>query len=56
MSGFRREGNRVFHTCPAYARGAGPLIGTCADPGLTRQGRQRYVTGFPHPGTYGTGW
>ena len=55
VSVFLREGHRVFCTYPARACGADPLTGTCAYPGLTPLGGQRYVAGFPHHDTYDTG-
>jgi predicted dithiol-disulfide oxidoreductase (DUF899 family) len=52
VSVFLREGDRVFHTYSAYARGVDPLIGTYHYLDLTPMGRQRRVTGFPHHDRY----
>jgi predicted dithiol-disulfide oxidoreductase (DUF899 family) len=50
-----RDGDRIFRSYPAYARGAGPLVGTCAYPGLTPLGMHRYATDFPHHDTHDAG-
>ena len=50
-----RDGDRVFHTYSAYARGVDPLIGTYAYLDLTPLGRQKYVVEFPYHDTYDTG-
>jgi len=50
---FLREGDRVFHTYSAYARGLDPLLGTYRWLDLTPLGRQRHVTEFPYHDTYG---
>ena len=55
VSVFLREGDRVFHTYSAYARGVDPLIGTYHYLDLTPMGRQRRVTGFPHHDRYDAG-
>lgn len=52
VSVFLRDGDRVFHTYSAYARGIDPLIGTYRYLDLTPLGRQRYVNEFPHHDSY----
>ncbi len=52
MSVFLREGDRVFRTCSAYARGVDPLLGTYQYLDLTPLGRQRYVIEFPYHDQY----
>jgi predicted dithiol-disulfide oxidoreductase (DUF899 family) len=51
---FLRDGDRIFHTYSAYARGADILLGTYNYLDLTPLGRQRYVSEFPHHDQYGT--
>ena len=55
VSVFLRDGDRVYHTYSAYARGLDPLIGTYHWLDLTSLGRQRYVTEFPYHDSYGAG-
>ena len=55
VSVFLRDGDRVYHTYSAYARGLDPLIGTYHWLDLTSLGRQRHVTGFPYHDSYGAG-
>ena len=55
VSVFLREGDRVYHTYSAYARGLDPLVGTYHWLDLTPLGRQRYVTEFPYHDSYGAG-
>ena len=55
MSVFLRDGNRIFHTYSAYARGLDSLVGTYHYLDLTPLGRQRYVTQFPYHDTYDAG-
>jgi predicted dithiol-disulfide oxidoreductase (DUF899 family) len=55
VSVFLREGDRVFHTYSAYARGVDPLIGTYQYLDLTPLGRQRYVIEFPYHDQYNVG-
>ena len=55
VSVFLREGDRVFHTYSAYARGLEPLLGTYHYLDLTPLGRQRHVTEFAHHDAYGAG-
>jgi predicted dithiol-disulfide oxidoreductase (DUF899 family) len=55
VSVFLRDGDRVYHTYSAYARGLDPLIGTYRYLDLTPLGRQRHVTGFPYHDSYGAG-
>ena len=55
VSVFLRDGDRVFHTYSAYARGVDSLLGTYNYLDLTPLGRQRHVTGFPHHDRYDTG-
>jgi predicted dithiol-disulfide oxidoreductase (DUF899 family) len=52
VSVFVREGDRVFHTYSAYARGLDSLLGTYRWLELTPLGRQRHVTEFPYHDTY----
>ena len=52
VSVFLREGDRVFHTYSAYARGLDSLLGTYRWLELTPLGRQRHVTEFPYHDTY----
>jgi predicted dithiol-disulfide oxidoreductase (DUF899 family) len=51
---FLCDGDRVFHTYSAYARGADQLLGTYNYLDLTPQGRQLYVSEFPHHDQYGS--
>jgi predicted dithiol-disulfide oxidoreductase (DUF899 family) len=51
---FLRDGDRVFHTYSAYARGADQLLGTYNYLDLTPLGRQLYVSEFPHHDQYGS--
>jgi predicted dithiol-disulfide oxidoreductase (DUF899 family) len=53
VSVFLRDGDRVFHTYSAYARGLDPLLGTYHYLDLTPLGRQRYVSEFPYHDRYG---
>ena len=55
VSVFLRDGNRIFHTYSAYARGLDSLVGTYHYLDLTPLGRQRYVTQFPYHDTYDAG-
>jgi predicted dithiol-disulfide oxidoreductase (DUF899 family) len=55
VSVFLRDGDRVYHTYSAYARGLDPLVGTYHWLDLTPLGRQRYVTEFPYHDSYGAG-
>jgi len=55
VSVFLRDGDRVFHTYSAYARGLDPLIGTYHYLDLTPLGRQRYVNEFPYHDRYDAG-
>jgi predicted dithiol-disulfide oxidoreductase (DUF899 family) len=50
---FVRDGDRVFHTYSAYARGAESLIGTYHYLDLTPLGRQRHVSEFRYHDQYG---
>jgi predicted dithiol-disulfide oxidoreductase (DUF899 family) len=52
VSVFVREGDRVFHTYSAYARGLDALLGTYRWLELTPLGRQRHVAQFPYHDTY----
>jgi predicted dithiol-disulfide oxidoreductase (DUF899 family) len=52
VSVFVREGDRVFHTYSAYARGLDALLGTYRWLELTPLGRQRHVVEFPYHDTY----
>jgi predicted dithiol-disulfide oxidoreductase (DUF899 family) len=52
VSVFLRDGDRIFHTYSAYARGLDPLIGTYRYLDLTPLGRQKHVVEFPHHDTY----
>jgi len=55
VSVFLRDGDRVFHTYSAYARGVDPLIGTYAYLDLTPLGRQKFVVEFPYHDSYDAG-
>jgi predicted dithiol-disulfide oxidoreductase (DUF899 family) len=55
VSVFLRDGDRVFHTYSAYARGLDPLLGTYRYLDLTPLGRQRHVTEFPYHDAYDAG-
>jgi predicted dithiol-disulfide oxidoreductase (DUF899 family) len=55
ISVFLRDGDRVFHSYSAYARGVDPLIGTYLYLDLTPLGRQRYIIEFPHHDNYDEG-
>jgi predicted dithiol-disulfide oxidoreductase (DUF899 family) len=55
VSVFLRDGDRVFHTYSAYARGLEPLLGTYHYLDLTPLGRQRHVAQFPYHDTYDAG-
>jgi predicted dithiol-disulfide oxidoreductase (DUF899 family) len=55
VSVFLRDGDRVFHTYSAYARGLEPLIGTYQYLDLTPLGRQRHVIQFPYHDRYPAG-
>jgi predicted dithiol-disulfide oxidoreductase (DUF899 family) len=52
VSVFLREGDLVFHTYSAYARGLESLLGTYRWLELTPLGRQRHVIEFPYHDTY----
>lgn len=52
LSVFLRDGDTVFHTYSAYARGLDRLLGTYHYLDLTPLGRQRYVTEFSHHDRY----
>jgi predicted dithiol-disulfide oxidoreductase (DUF899 family) len=55
VSVFLHDGDSVYHTYSAYARGLDPLIGTYRYLDLTPLGRQRHVTEFPYHDSYGAG-
>ena len=44
VSVFLRDGERIFHTYSAYARGVDPLLGTYSYLDLTPLGRQKHVS------------
>ena len=48
------DGDKVFHTYSAYARGADQLLGTYTYLDLTPLGRQLHVSEFPHHDQYGS--
>lgn len=52
LSVFLRDGDRIFHTYSAYARGCEALVGTYTYLDLTPLGRQLHITEFPHHDTY----
>ena len=54
MSVFLRDGDEVFHTYSAYARGLDLLLNTYNYLDLTPMGRQLYVSDFRHHDRYGT--
>jgi predicted dithiol-disulfide oxidoreductase (DUF899 family) len=55
LSVFLRDGDRVFHTYSAYARGLDSLVGTYSYLDLTPLGRQKYVTEFRYHDSYDEG-
>jgi predicted dithiol-disulfide oxidoreductase (DUF899 family) len=50
-----REGDRVFHTYPAYGRGVDQLMNTYNWLDLTPLGRQRHGAEFQHHDRYEAG-
>lgn len=52
VSVFLRDGDRIFHTYSAYARGCETLVGTYTYLDLTPLGRQLYINEFPHHDSY----
>ena len=55
LSVFLRDGDRVFHTYSAYARGLDSLVGTYSYLDLTPLGRQKYITEFRYHDSYDEG-
>ena len=55
MSVFLRDGDRIFHTYSAYARGVDSLPGTYSYLDLTPLGRQKHVSESPYHDRYDAG-
>ncbi|HEY5357305.1 MAG TPA: DUF899 domain-containing protein [Streptosporangiaceae bacterium] len=55
VSVFLRDGDRIFHTYSAYARGVDALIGTYSYLDLTPLGRQKHVVEFQYHDKYDAG-